>query len=204
MGNQAKLVALVVIFLFVAGPASAVPTIDQNQAVDSTPMAAFYQTDLAQSFQQANGNVAGAGIHLRQYYGTGGTVMISLWDKLPNQGGTQLASGSAAGTPGNWVDVYWSPVAVAADTTVFLVFTSTDSNMAIGGDTNNPYPRGQAYANPGYESFPTFDYTFRTYYDDAFAVIPAPGALLLGGLGAGLVGYLRRRRSLMSFDEQVR
>jgi len=194
MENQTRVV-LTVISLFAAW-ASAAPTLDQNQAIDSTAMAAFYQTDLAQSFQQAGNNVAGAGIHLSQFYGTGGTVTISLWDNLPNLGGVQLASSSAAGTPGNWVDVYWSPVAVVPDTTLFLVFTSTDNNMAIGGDTSNPYSRGQVYANAGYGSFPTYDYTFRTYYDDAFATIPVPGALLLGGLGVGLVGYLRRRRAL--------
>ncbi len=38
---------------------------------------------------------------------------------------------------------------------------------------------------------------YDAYWDNFSAtVIPAPGALLLGSLGAGLVGYLRRRKSL--------
>jgi hypothetical protein len=196
MGDQIKRVTLAAIILSVAGSANGVPTLDQNQGSNTTAVAIFWQDGLAQSFQQAGNSVAGAGIFLRQGFGSGGTVTIALWDNLPNQGGVQLATGSAAGTPGNWVDAYWSPVGVVPDTTLFLVFTSTDNDMAIGGDTSNPYSRGQAYAITGYESFPTFDYTFRTYRDDAFATIPAPGALLLGGLGVGLVRYLRRRRML--------
>jgi hypothetical protein len=196
MDSYMRIVISVVVFLLVVGPVGAVPVIDQSQPVSSTPIAGFFQGDLAQSFQQAHSNVAAAGIFLWPAFGTGGTVTISLWDDLPDEGGTQLAGGSAAGTPGNWVDVFWSPVAVTPDTTLFLVFTSTPEDMAIGGADNNPYSRGQAYANAGFESFPTLDYAFRTYYDDQFAVIPAPGALLLGGLGATLVGCLRRRRSL--------
>jgi len=144
--------------------------IDQNQPSGPVYMAAFAQTDLAQSFQQTNNNIVGAGILLQS--GVGGTdnVTISLWTLLPNQGGAvMLAQGSAMGTQGQWVDVFWPLVAVTPATTYYLVFTG-NMTLGIAGDVNNPYPFGQVYANPGYGSFPTFDYAFRTYYGQPTAI----------------------------------
>jgi len=184
------------VLLCAGGLTTAAPVIDQSQPNRPVVMAGFFQPDLAQSFQQAHDNVAGAGIFLYAGMGSSDMVTIALWDNLPNQGGTMLTSGSGPGTAGSWFDVFWAPVAVVPDTTLYLVFTSANDTLGISGDTSNPYPRGQVYANAGFGSFPAFDYTFRTYYDDGFSVIPAPGAMLLGVLGTGLVGYFRRRRAL--------
>lgn len=138
--------------------------IDQNQPSGPIYMAAFNQTDLAQSFMQTNDNIAGAGILLQTGVGTSDNVTIQLWDALPNAGGTMLVEASAAGTAGQWVDVFWTAETITPATTYYLVFTG-NSTLGIAGDLNNPYPNGNVFANPGYSPFPGYDYAFRTYYD---------------------------------------
>ena len=136
--------------------------IDQNQPSGPVYMAGFAQTDLAQSFQQTNTNISGAGILLQAGIGGTDNVTISLWSGLPNAGGVMMATASAQGTQGQWVDVYWPATAVTPGVTYFLVFTG-NVTLGIAGDTNNPYPFGHVYANPGYGAFPAFDYAFRTW-----------------------------------------
>jgi hypothetical protein len=145
----------------VAMPATA-NVIDQNQPSGPTYMAAFSQTDLAQSFIQSADNISGAGILLQAGVGSSDNVTISVWTALPNAGGTMLASASATGTQGEWVDVFWGYTPITPGTTYYLVF---DGNLTLGiaGDTNNPYPHGHVFANAGYNPFPGFDYAFRTY-----------------------------------------
>jgi hypothetical protein len=185
---------LIALTLGTALVAEAAPVIDQNAPTHPNYMAQFGQTDLAQSFQQSASDIDGAGIFLQPGQGSSGTITIGLYDKLPTAGGHQLASGSAVGTAGNWVDVFWADLAISANTTYFLVFTSTDNSMGIAGDTGNPYNRGQVYANPGYGSFPTFDYTFRTYAQGG-AQVPEPASLaLVGGALIGLGALARKRR----------
>ena len=137
-------------------------SVNQNQPNNFVPMAAFSQSDLAQSFQQNGGAVCGAGVFLSSGFGTTDNVRISLWTGLPNAGGIMLSQASTIGTSGNWVDVFWPAVSVSPNTSYYLVFDGNTS-LAIGGDTNNPYPSGQVYANPGFGGFSAFDYTFRTF-----------------------------------------
>jgi MYXO-CTERM domain-containing protein len=184
-------VIFIALSLGVIGGAQA-QTIDQNQPIDSVYMAGFYQGDLAQSFIQTAGDIDGAGIFTQPGVGSGsGDITISLYDNLPNAGGNLLTSGTFDNAVSNeWVDVSWSDLSITAGSTYYLVFTSTNDSLGIGGSTANPYPNGEVYANPGYEGFPGYGYTFRTYHSDAVPE-PAPFA----ALGLGVLALVRRRRS---------
>src|SRR5690606_29467287 len=125
-------------------------------------MANFSQGGLAQSFIPGMPVSAGAGIKLISA-SNGLNVDLSLWDGLPNGGGTMLASGTTITSGDVWVDVFWdTPADVTIGDTYYIVIEGDFANPCIAGDTNNPYPDGMVFAN-NYGSFPTFDYTFRTY-----------------------------------------
>ncbi len=174
--------------------AAAQNVLDQNQPSGPVNMAAFSQTDLAQSFQPGMTPCSGAGILLYPGYGTTDTVTIQLWTGLPNAGGTMLAQASAQGTQGQWVDVFWTPVTVTPGQTYYLVFTG-NTTLNIAGDINNPYPNGNVYANAGYGSFPSYDYAFRTYAQSG-EPIPMLGRVGVVGLALLLLaaGAIALRR----------
>ncbi len=163
MGSFVK--HLILSALIACGAATSVNAqqcLDQNAPTNNACMAGFGQVDLAQSFMQTAGNINGAGIFMYAGVGSPETLTISLWDKLPNAGGTMLASGSGTASPGAWFDVSWNCVNITPGVTYYLVFSSTAS-MCYAGDVANGYPHGNVFANPGFGSFPSFDYTFRTY-----------------------------------------
>ena len=164
-----KLLALTLAGLCCLTVSASAVLIDQNQPNGGVYMAAFAQGCVAQSFQQTNTNICGAGILLQSGVGSSDNVTISVWTLLPDQGGAQMiASGSAIGTAGQWVDVYWSWVPVTPGATYYLDFTG-NTTLGIAGDLNNSYPYGCVYANCPYMQFPSYDYAFRTYYEESTA-----------------------------------
>jgi len=140
-----------------------VPSMDIDQPSNTVCMANFSQTDVAQSFIAVSSTMCGAGIYLTSGSGSA-TVTLTLYNLLPNAGGVIMASGSVAVPgPGVWADVTWPPTAVTPGNTYYIVFTSTNGGICIGGSTSNPYSGGMVYANAGFGAFPSYDYTFHTF-----------------------------------------
>lgn len=148
----------------VPSSASIPGAVDQSCTLNNTYMAGFYQTDIAQSFIPTQNTICGARTFTHADAGNG-DLTITLYSNLPNSGGLVIASGVAVNAAsGVWVDVVWPTVSVTPGVTYYLVFTCTNTAMGLDGNTTNPYPGGQVYANSGYSSFPSFDYLFETFY----------------------------------------
>ncbi|WP_169313466.1 T9SS type A sorting domain-containing protein [Aequorivita sublithincola] len=136
--------------------------IEVNQDVNDSCMALIDQGGLAQSYKPTQPNAAGAGIMFTDP-STGLDVNLSLWDGLPNAGGTMLANGTSQTDGTAWADVFWDPVvSVTVGTTYYIVIDGDITLPCVAGSLANPYPDGNVFAND-YGSFPDFDYTFRTY-----------------------------------------
>lgn len=191
--GMAKLVNVTLIglvFLLLHGPAEASPILDQNQSNHGIGvMHRFSTAVLAQSFQQSDNNVAGAGLWVSNYLsgGASATITISLWASLADVGGNPLASGSATHAGNGWVDVFWSPYLVAPGSTMYLVFQSTDGRQGLGG-AGNVYSRGNLFANATPNT--TYDFAFRTYSGQ----VPEPSIFLLLLSGLAGIGFTRRSK----------
>ena len=142
-------------------PPSLAAIADQSQLTNTTCMANFSQPDLAQSFIPTVNSICGAGIELDA--ASSGVLTLQIWDALPNAGGAIVAQGTQNYTNETWIEVNWAPAAITVGNTYYLVASSSNVNVCWAGNTFNPYPNGNTFANAGYSSFPNFDYVFETY-----------------------------------------
>lgn len=194
MNSRTTLLMTCVSLALAPATASAAIVLDQQQNNAFVNMAEFVQTDLAQSFTTSASNVAGGGVFLLGGLGSGpGSVTFGLWTALPNvEGAVELAQSTVA-IVGNdqWLDAFWTPVSVTPGATYYLTFDSS-SNYGVTGDLDNPYPNGNVFANAGYQSFPSYDYTFRTYTSTGAVPEASTWAMMLVGFAG--IGFACRRR----------
>ena len=180
----------------VALPASATTVVDQSQTVGRNALAYLgVGPIISQSFTAGYDNMVGAGVFLSAFnFGTT-AVTLKLLSANPASGGQVLASGTANGTAGNWVDVAWEQAALVVGQTYWLsasanrpvVFTSSGRNAYVGGGF---YLGRSAVRNA--------DLTFRTFANAPAAAVPEAGTwgMMIGGFG--VMGFSLRRRSKTS------
>ena len=149
-----------------ATPASATDLIDQSQTQTTTLIANLNQTNLAQSFIPSRSNINGGGFYISSGISGTPTATIAVWDRIPNaSGAVALGSANVTISTTGWADAYWNRVSLTAGTTYYLSIEITNAgNAIIGGTGFDSYANGIVYANSGYQSYPSLDYAFRTFY----------------------------------------
>jgi len=175
------------------------PILEINQTQETTCMSNIASGRFSQSYIAETPYSAGAGFKFRVPPSIGLDFNFSLWDGIPYQGGTMIASGTGTTDGTYWADVFWDSVASVTIGNTYHIDVRGDISLpCFSGSSQNPYPGGSLFL--GINEHPANDLNFRTFSCD-----DAGTGVLCRGTGSsnnfeGLINFSQKDNKIVAAD----